>query len=207
MEALFGFLYPILWLAFIFFMGLMWWKIISKTGYHGALGILMLVPVVNIVMMAVLAFKEWPVRKEMKLKGIEIKFSAPLPTPAVVVMVICAVFFIGALLAAIAIPNYLKTKIIVSETAAKASVKTIINAVEAYSSENKGQFPASEDDLRKGNYLSDPYNNAIKKGYSYSLNFDKDNYQIIATPEVCGTTGTKVFIADNNGIISEKDCR
>ena len=205
MEAFFGFLYLIFWLVFIFFMGLIWWKIVSKTGYHGALGILMLVPVVNIVMMAILAFKEWPIRKELKLKGIEIKASAPLPTPVVVVMLICAVFFIGALLAAIAIPNYLKTRINVSETAAKTSIRTIVNAVEAYSSDNNGQLPLSEDDLKK--YLSSPYNNTVKGGYGYSLNFDNNSYQIIARPEVCGATGTKVFIAENSGIISEKDCR
>lgn len=66
MGALLGFLIFILWAGFIFFIGLMWWKIVKKTGYHGALGILLLIPIANIIMMAILAFKEWPIQKESK---------------------------------------------------------------------------------------------------------------------------------------------
>ena len=35
-------------------------KIFSKAGYHWALGILMIVPVANIIMPFVLAFSNWP---------------------------------------------------------------------------------------------------------------------------------------------------
>ena len=41
------------------------WRIFSKAGYPGALGILMIVPVVNLVMFFFLAFAEWPVLKEL----------------------------------------------------------------------------------------------------------------------------------------------
>jgi len=36
-------------------------KIFFKTGFSWALGLLMLVPIVNLVMLFVLAFAEWPV--------------------------------------------------------------------------------------------------------------------------------------------------
>ncbi|MFZ2145949.1 MAG: hypothetical protein WAV28_01920 [Sedimentisphaerales bacterium] len=42
-------------------------KIFSKAGYCWALGLLMLVPIVNIIMPFVLAFADWPIRKELRL--------------------------------------------------------------------------------------------------------------------------------------------
>ena len=41
-------------------------KIFSKAGYSWALGLLMLVPIANIVMLFVLAFAEWPVQRELR---------------------------------------------------------------------------------------------------------------------------------------------
>ncbi len=42
-------------------------KIFSKAGYCWALGLLMLVPIANIIMPFVLAFGNWPIQKEMRL--------------------------------------------------------------------------------------------------------------------------------------------
>jgi apolipoprotein N-acyltransferase len=42
-------------------------KIFSKAGYPWALGLLMLIPIANIVMLLVLAFGDWPIHKEMRL--------------------------------------------------------------------------------------------------------------------------------------------
>jgi len=41
-------------------------KIFSKAGYSWALGLLLLIPVVNIIMAFFLAFADWPVRKELR---------------------------------------------------------------------------------------------------------------------------------------------
>jgi uncharacterized membrane protein YhaH (DUF805 family) len=41
-------------------------KIFSKAGYSWALGLLMLIPVVNIIMAFFLAFADWPVRRELR---------------------------------------------------------------------------------------------------------------------------------------------
>ncbi len=46
---------------------LVWCKIFSKAGYSWALGLLMLVPVANFIMMLVLAFSDWPIHKELRL--------------------------------------------------------------------------------------------------------------------------------------------
>ena len=41
-------------------------KIFSKAGYSWALGLLMLVPIANIIMLFVLAFAEWPIQRELR---------------------------------------------------------------------------------------------------------------------------------------------
>jgi len=46
---------------------LVYCKIFSNAGYSWALGLLMLVPIANIIMLFVLAFADWPIRKELRL--------------------------------------------------------------------------------------------------------------------------------------------
>lgn len=41
-------------------------KISSKAGFSWALGLLMLVPIANIVFVFYLAFADWPIRKELR---------------------------------------------------------------------------------------------------------------------------------------------
>ena len=48
-------------------------KIFSKAGFSWALGLLMLVPIANIIMGFYLAFADWPVLKELR----QLKQSAP----------------------------------------------------------------------------------------------------------------------------------
>jgi hypothetical protein len=46
------------------------WKIFARTGMSGALSLLMLVPIVNIVMLYYLGFGNWPIEEELKrLRG------------------------------------------------------------------------------------------------------------------------------------------
>ena len=40
------------------------WKIFSKAGFSGALSLLMLVPLVNLIMIFILAFAPWPALKQ-----------------------------------------------------------------------------------------------------------------------------------------------
>ena len=39
------------------------WKICSKAGFNGALSLLMLLPIANIVLLLYIAFAEWPALK------------------------------------------------------------------------------------------------------------------------------------------------
>ena len=42
-----------------------WWKIFSKAGYSGALGLLILVPFGELILLIVLAFGKWPALQEL----------------------------------------------------------------------------------------------------------------------------------------------
>jgi len=41
-------------------------KIFKKTGYHWAFGLLILVPIANVVIPLVLGFIEWPIEKKLR---------------------------------------------------------------------------------------------------------------------------------------------
>ncbi|GAC1503601.1 MAG: hypothetical protein NVS1B14_09060 [Vulcanimicrobiaceae bacterium] len=43
-----------------------YWRIATKAGYAGALSLLMFVPFVNLVMLLIFAFSEWPLEKEIR---------------------------------------------------------------------------------------------------------------------------------------------
>ena len=43
-----------------------WFFIYRKAGYHPAMGCLMFLPLVNVVMLFVLAFSDWPIETELR---------------------------------------------------------------------------------------------------------------------------------------------
>ncbi|HEX9372592.1 MAG TPA: hypothetical protein VF897_16390 [Roseiflexaceae bacterium] len=51
----------------IIFLVSIWWKIFAKAGYSGALSLLMFIPVVNFILLLILAFGEWPIHRELRL--------------------------------------------------------------------------------------------------------------------------------------------
>jgi hypothetical protein len=71
-------IYLIILAAIIVFAAIVYWKIFSKAGYSGALGLLMFVPIANIVVLCILAFGEWPIYRELnQLRQIAASRSSP----------------------------------------------------------------------------------------------------------------------------------
>ncbi len=64
--AALGFLWAIVCFALLILGLVINWKIASKAGYSGALSLLMLVPLVNLVVLLVFAFAEWPVERALQ---------------------------------------------------------------------------------------------------------------------------------------------
>ena len=56
----------VIWLAIIIFTVIIQCKIFSKAGYHWAMGLLMLIPIANLIMLCILAFGQWPIQRELE---------------------------------------------------------------------------------------------------------------------------------------------
>lgn len=117
--------------------------------------------------------------------------------------------FFLVLLAAIAIPNLLRARIMASESAAQATIRMISTAIETYAAANNGQYPSDEYALKYSipPYLDRIYNNETISGYVYSSDLNPSGYKITATPSKCGTTGNKIFMIETNGKLSENSCK
>ena len=44
---------------------IIWWRIFSKAGYSGARSLLLFIPIVNLIIIIMLAFSEWPIESEI----------------------------------------------------------------------------------------------------------------------------------------------
>jgi len=98
-----------------------------------------------------------------------------------------------ALLAAIAIPGLLRSRINAAQTNAQATLKTIATAFESYASANSGNYPTATDLLVNGTapYLNeDFFNNVQRQGYIFTCpTTDDDNYVCEADPQGMYATG------------------
>ena len=43
-----------------------WWRIFAKAGYSGLRGLLMIIPIVNLVLFVALAFAKWPLEQQVE---------------------------------------------------------------------------------------------------------------------------------------------
>jgi type IV pilus assembly protein PilA len=120
------------------------------------------------------------------------------------------------IMAAIAVPNYLRSRLVANEASAAQSVRTINTSAIAYSStyQNVG-FPASLAALggaapcvatSTGACLLDQVLAAgTKAGYSYVFTGDgmtpSVTYGIVATPVALGMSGQRQFCSDQTSVI------
>ncbi len=52
-------------LAVLVFFIIVYWRIVAKMGYPGVMSLLLLIPIVNIIMICMVAFSEWPIHREL----------------------------------------------------------------------------------------------------------------------------------------------
>ncbi|HEY1976107.1 MAG TPA: hypothetical protein VGG89_06175 [Candidatus Baltobacteraceae bacterium] len=76
------FVYGIIILACIAFFVWCYWKIAAKAGYNPALSLLMLVPLGNLIILAIFAFGRWPIEDRLAaLEGGQ-SYTPPPSSPA-----------------------------------------------------------------------------------------------------------------------------
>jgi len=61
-----GLIISLVFLAIFIFSIVIYWRIASKAGYPGVASLLLLIPLVNIIMIIIFAFSEWPIEKRAK---------------------------------------------------------------------------------------------------------------------------------------------
>lgn len=110
-----------------------------------------------------------------------------------------------AIIAAIAIPNLLRSRMQSNESAAIGNLRTICGAQVAFHSANY-RYATSFDELTTpvGDappFLDGEWEGVTKSGYGFTLAGDGGNFQANADPETMNTTGGKGFFVDASGVI------
>jgi type IV pilus assembly protein PilA len=117
------------------------------------------------------------------------------------------------IIAAIAIPNLLRSKMAANEASAVATLRTLNTSAVAYST-TYGNYPTNLTDLGPSGTPSstaadlidsvlavDP---AIKSGYTFvwtSTGTPPSSYKLVATPVSQGVTGQRGFYTDQSGVM------
>ena len=106
-----------------------------------------------------------------------------------------------AIIAAIAIPNLLRSRMQSNESASIGNLRTINGSEVAFHSANN-QYAITFDELTTatppfldGNWA------AAKSGYNFALGGTVNNFTANADPVVVGTTGNRYFFVDASGVL------
>lgn len=114
-----------------------------------------------------------------------------------------------AIIAAIAIPNLLRSRVQSNETAAIGNLRTVNGAQTAYHSANANygtyaQMTGATPAFLDGTFLD----GAQKQGYTFAaivLGNANQNYSATATPITYQTTGVRSFFTDASGVVRGGD--
>jgi len=128
-------------------------------------------------------------------KGGKMKKSFTL----VEIMIVVAII---ALLAAIAIPSFLRARLNANESAAISALHTISAAAQSYRSVNP-TYPGTLASLACANpaYIDNVLGSGAKQGYSFYLEGYTFTFSATARPITYQRTGVRSFYVDESGII------
>jgi len=114
------------------------------------------------------------------------------------------------IIAAIAIPNLLRSKMAANEASAVGSLRTINTASVAYST-TYGQYPTNLSNLQtngaatstNADLIDTVLGSGTKSGFTFAFHANATNtgYSITATPVNIGVTGQRGFFTDQSGVI------
>jgi type IV pilus assembly protein PilA len=117
------------------------------------------------------------------------------------------------IIAAIAIPNLLRSKMAANEASAVATLRTLNTASISYQTAYNNYQPnlaslgpvasgtaptSTAADLVDNVLANDP---AVKSGYTFAYTLTAGTYTITATPVTVGVTGQRYFFTDPSGVI------
>lgn len=111
-----------------------------------------------------------------------------------------------AIIAAIAIPSLLRSKITANESSAIASLKTMVTAEEQYKSTSGSTVYGTLAELSGATppYIDTVLARGKKSGYCFLLTVGSpadSNWYALANPVLLGKTGNRRFFVDSSGVI------
>ncbi len=117
------------------------------------------------------------------------------------VEILIVVAIIG-ILAVIAIPNFLRSKMQSNDAAAQGTLKTVANALETYYA-NNNLYPNAVTTLLSATpaYLNSNYFVGTYSGFTFTYSASDYSYLIVATPVSVGVTGSRSFTISTGGLL------
>jgi len=116
-----------------------------------------------------------------------------------------------AIIAAIAIPNLLRSRLQSNESSAISNLKTVVGAETAYHAAN-AEYAHAWADLTGATprFLDGEWDGVTKNGYNFVLGAAasgaEQNFQCTAEPATYQTTGNRSFYVDASGVVRGEDC-
>jgi prepilin-type N-terminal cleavage/methylation domain-containing protein len=114
------------------------------------------------------------------------------------------------IIAAIAIPNLLRSKIAANEASAVGTIRTVNTAAVMYST-TYGNYPPALTDLgpstsptsTAADLVDTPVASGVKSGYKFSYTAGSTylTYSLTASPSTQNVTGQRYFYSDQSGVI------
>jgi type IV pilus assembly protein PilA len=148
-------------------------------------------------------------RNDIKKSGGRLQ-GAGMALAGLIMGYICASIFPVMIIAAIAIPNFLRARIAANEASAVGSVRTINTAVLTYQSRyhhypnalsDLGPASAGSEGERSANLLDAQIAVGQRHGYQFLYSPSVNGFELQAEPLVKGSTGTRCLFSDQSAVI------
>jgi prepilin-type N-terminal cleavage/methylation domain-containing protein len=106
------------------------------------------------------------------------------------------------ILAAVAVPNLLKSRAAANEASAIASVRTIVTAQITYSATvGNGRYAADLAELETAGLIDSALAGGNKDGYTFTTVGTGDAFTVNAEPTEMGASGERGFFSDQSAVI------
>ena len=106
------------------------------------------------------------------------------------------------ILAAVAVPNLVRSKAAANEASAIASVRTIVTAQITYAATiGNGRYAADLAELETAGLIDAALASGSKDGYAFVTAGVGDSFTVNADPTEMGTSGNRGFFADQTAVI------
>ncbi len=112
------------------------------------------------------------------------------------------VVLVIGIIAALSMPNLVKSKMAAHESSAISAVRTLVTAQITFAAKSdSGNFAADLTELEAANLIDSVMGSGTAEAYSFSVSGSGVQYTIDARPLIYGSSGIRSFFTDESGAI------